>query len=359
MQPITAPAPFDQEQDAPTDQPRRIGRLTRTEIVDYGVALAAAVHLLLLIRLLLDWDDMLGSVVAAWVAFVAFHYLLTRAGRTPEAAIDRLVTTTMWSIGIAVVAVLGWMVTFVVLKGAGQISWTFLTTDFRTVGPTDEGGGVFHGIVGTVQQVGLAMLVVVPIGTLTAVYLNELDGRLAKPIRFFVDALSGLPSILAGLLVITIIGFPQQGWKGAVALAVLTVPIMTRTAEEVLRTVPDSLREASLALGAPQWRVVLRVVLPTARDGLLTATILAVARAAGETAPVLLTTGASRQTNWNPFDGTQTSLPLLILEKIRLPDQREIDRGWGAALVVLVIVLLLFTAARFTAARSARRLGRK
>ncbi len=341
------------------DVPRRVGRIGGDQIVDYVVAVLVGVHLVLLLRFLLDWDDTLGSAILAWAVFVTFHYMLTRERSSPEAATDSFVTTSMWSIGFVVCAVLGWMVTFLVLKGYRQLSWTFLTSDLRTVGALDEGGGVFHGIVATLEQVGLAVLLVVPIGILTAIYLNEIGGRMTLLIRFFVDSLAGLPSILAGLLIITIIGFPYAGWKGSVALAVLTLPIMTRTSEEILKTVPDSLREASLALGAPQWKVVMRVVLPTARDGLLTAAILVVARAAGETAPILLTTGYSGATNWNPFNGTQMGLPYVVYDLIKKPNQTQIDRAWGGALVLLMLVLLLFIAARVTAARSARRLGRR
>jgi phosphate transport system permease protein len=341
------------------DQPRPVGRLRGDQVVDFAVAAAAGVHVVLLLRVLLDWDDLLGSALLAWVATLLFHYLLTRARETHEVAVDGLVTTTMWSIGFAVCGMLGWMVTFVFVKGFRQLSWTFLTSDLRTVGAADEGGGVFHGIVGTLMQVGLAVILVVPIGILTAVYLNEIGGRLTMLIRFFVDSLAGLPSILAGLLIITIFGFPQVGWKGSVALAVLTLPIMTRTSEEILKTVPDALREASLALGAPQWKVVLRVVLPTARDGLLTAAILVVARAAGETAAILLTTGFAGATNWNPFSGTQMGLPYVVFDLIKKPNQTQINRAWGGALVLLMLVLVLFVAARFTAARSARRLGRR
>lgn len=347
------------EVDAPADVPRRTRSIMREDVVDDLAAAAGAVHLVVLLRILLNWDDLFGSVVLAWVLFVAFAFALTRARSTPETAVDRTITTVMWSIGAAVIGVLGWMVTFVVLKGWRQLSWSFVTSDLKTVGALDPGGGVKHGIVGTLEQVGLAVLIVVPIGVLTAVYLNEIGGRLSKPIRFFVDSLAGMPSILAGLMVITILRYPQVGWKGSIALSVLTLPIMTRTSEEILKTVPDALREASLALGAPQWKVVARVVLPTARDGLLTAAILVVARAAGETAPVLLTTGWSGATNWNPFQGNQIALSYLVYDLIRKPNETQIARAWGGALVLLIMVLVLFVLARLFAARARRRLGRK
>jgi phosphate transport system permease protein len=350
---------LDDRPEPVDDRPRSLHRVRRESLVDDVVAALAGLHVVLLLRVLLDWDDLLGSVLLVWLGYVGFAFLLARARDTTDVAVDRLVTTAMWSTGLAVVGVLGWMTSFVVLKGWRRLSWEFVTSDLGTVGALDEGGGVAHGIVGTAEQVGLAVLVVVPIGILTAVYLNEIGGHLARPIRFFVDSLAGLPSVLAGLLVITIVGFPQAGYKGSIALAVLTLPIMTRTSEEILKTVPDGLREASLALGAPQWKVVSRVVLPTARDGLLTAAILVVARAAGETAPVVLTAGYSASTNWNPFNGTQATLPTVVFDLIRKPNQAQIDRAWGGALVLLLFVLLLFVLARITASRANRRLGRK
>jgi phosphate transport system permease protein len=160
-------------------------------------------------------------------------------------------------------------------------------------------------------------------------------------------------------LVITILPGSYAGYKASIALAILALPIVTRTSEEVLRTVPDGLREASLALGAPQWRVVGRVVLPTARAGLVTAMLLAVARMVGETAPVLLTAFVSSSTNANPFSGTQASLPTFVWDLIRVPDKIQNERGWAGALLLLVIVLSLFAAARFALARSERKLGRR
>ena len=222
----------------------------------------------------------------------------------------------------------------------------------------DAGGGAYHALVGTLEQVALATVVVVPVAVLTAVYLHEIRGRMSLVIRFIVDALSGLPSIVAGLLVITI--FPgYAGYKASIALAILALPIVTRTSEEVLRTVPDGLREASLALGAPQWRVVSRVVLPTARAGLVTAFLLAVARMVGETAPVLLTAFLASSTNKNPFSGNQASLPTFIYDLIRVPDQVQNDRAWAGALLLLIIVLVFFAAARLALARSEKKLGRR
>jgi phosphate transport system permease protein len=253
------------------------------------------------------------------------------------------------------------LVAYVFAKGLPQLNWDFFTEDMSSVSALDEGGGVYHALIGTVQQVGLATLAAVPAAILTAIYLHEIKGRAAPVIRFFVDAMSGLPSIVAGLLVYTIwiLRFDNgySGMAAAAALTILMLPTVTRTAEEILRTIPDTLREASLALGAPQWRVVLRVVLPTASSGLITAAILGVARAVGETAPLLLTANYTASTNTNPFSGAQASLPMFVYQLVKQPNQTQIDRAWGGALVLLIIVLVLFVLARFIGGRGQRKRG--
>jgi phosphate transport system permease protein len=338
---------------------RKVRGLIPEEWVEYAIALVGGVHLALLLRFLLDWDDLLGTALVALGSFVLFHFVIVRERSTPEVATDKAVTTLMWTIGAGIVVILGWMVAYVAIQGAKEISLSFFREDLSTVGALDAGGGAYHAIIGTFQQVGMATVVVVPIAILTAVYLHEIQGRMSTVIRFIVDALSGLPSIVAGLLIYTIIPGGYAGYKASLALFILALPIVTRTAEEVLRTVPDGLREASLALGAPQWRVVMKVVLPTARAGLVTAVLLAVARITGETAPVLLTALGSANTNYNPFDGPQASLPLFVWDLIRVPDKLQNDRAWAGALILLILVLIAFVAARFTLARSERKLGRR
>jgi phosphate transport system permease protein len=332
--------------------------LRRDEWAEYAVALASGVHLAVLLRFLLDWNDLLGTALIAMLTFIAVHYLLVAARASPEVAIDKTITTVMWSVGAIILAVLGWMVIYVTVKGARQLSWSFFTQDLGETSALQKGGGLKHALIGSVEQVGLATFAVVPVAVLTAVYLNELKGRMAGVIRFIIDSLAGIPSIVAGLLIFTL--WPgYAGIKASAALLILALPIVTRTAEEVLRTVPDGLREASLALGAPQWRVVVKVVLPTAKAGLVTATLLAVARMVGETAPVTLTAGSSSNVNLNPLSGAQSSLPTFVWDLVRQPNQRQIDRAWGGALVLLIVVLLAFAAARFTLARSERKLGRR
>lgn len=239
----------------------------------------------------------------------------------------------------------------------------FFTQTLETFGPLDtaEGGGALHSIVGTLQQVGLATVTSVPVAVLTAVYLNEIGGRMAPFLRFIVDAMSGLPSIVAGLFVFSVWvvryhkGF--SGVAGSAALFMLMLPTVTRTAEEILRTIPGSLREAALAVGAPEWRMILRVVLPTARNGLITGAILGVARAVGETAPVLLTAVGNPAMNSNPWLAPQDDLPLFVYNAIKAPLPAVVEQAWAGALVLVVLVLVLFTAARVVG--SARRPGQR
>lgn len=351
------PPPAD---DGPVQRQRKVRGLTRDEWTEYAVAFAAGIHLAVLLRFLLDWDDLLGTSLVALVTFVGIHYAIVRGRSTPEVAIDKTVTTVMWTVGILLVSVLVWMVVFVAVKGAKTLRPGFLTEDLELYGPLQPGGGALHAIVGTAEQVGIATLFVVPISILTAVYLHEIKGRMSGVIRFVVDALSGMPSIVAGLLIFTV--WPIDGFSGiqaSAALMILAIPIVTRGAEEVLRTVSDGLRESSLALGAPQWRVVLFVVLPTAQAGLLTVTLLSIARMVGETAPVLLTAFGTSSINANPFNGPQASLAWFVYDLIRVPNELQNDRAWAGALLLLLIVLVVFVAARFALARSERRLGRR
>jgi phosphate transport system permease protein len=340
------------------DRPLRQRSLTIVEWREYAVSALVGTHLALLLRTLFDWDDLLGSAIVAYLGFFLVLYVIVSARSRRDLAIDCLMTTAVWTAGFTVVSLLGWAMVFVIVKGLPLLRPAFLTNDLSTVGALDKGGGVLHSIVGTAEQVGIATVVVVPVSILTAVYLNEIKGRFAPIVRFFTDALSGLPSIVCGLLVLTITG-QFRGLHAGYALMILAIPIVTRASEEILRTIGDPLREAGLALGAPQWRVVGRIVLPTARAGLLTAVILGVARMVGETAPVLLTASTATTTNWNPLGGVQASLSTTIWDLSRQPNKTQIARAWAAALVLMLLVLILFAVARYISARGQKKLGRR
>lgn len=238
-----------------------------------------------------------------------------------------------------------------------------------TTGPADglDQGGVFHSIVGTLQQVAIAIVISVPLGVMTAVYLNEVGGRssrLARIVRIFVDAMSGLPSIVAGLFIYAVwilrFGNGFSGFAAAMSLAVLMLPTITRTSEEMLRLIPDGLREASLAVGGTEWKTTFRVVLPTARTGIVTAVILGTARAIGETAPVLLTAFGASVLNANPLDGPQDNLPLFVYSNVRSSQDPAVARAWTAAMILIFLVLGLFILARIVGgARGSARRGHR
>jgi phosphate transport system permease protein len=350
------PAPA--EEGPESDVPRQRRAIGVDDLVEFGVAAVTAAGVAELLRVFLHMQSTLGFVFWWYAAFVVFYYLLTRDRSDSESGLDRVVTVVVWSAAVAVAGVLTWMVIFVFAKGIGRLTWAFLTHDMRKTGPLSPGGGVYHAIWGTFLQVGIAALIVVPVGIMTAVYLHEVNGRMAAPIRFVVDAMAGLPSIVAGLFVFTIF-VSSHGYSGAAAaaaLAVLMLPTMTRTAEEILRTVPNGLREGALALGAPQWRLVQRVVLPTALAGLMTAALLAIARAVGETAPMLLTAFGADNTNKNVAKGPQDDLPLYVWKLIREPYATQWQRAWTGALILVLMIFIVFTAARMIAARGQKRL---
>lgn len=343
---------------ATDERPTRRRRDTETARTAAAAALPA-LALAGVLRLLFDWHGLMSSAVWAAVLFLVATYALVREQAGEEAAADRTVTVVVWTAAGVIAAALVWMLAFLVARGARVLRPSFFTQDMATVGPLDPGGGALHAMIGTLEQVGIATAVVVPIAVLTAVYLHELKGRMAGVIRFVVDAMSGLPSIVAGLLVFTVwvLHHGFSGLAGSAALAVLMLPTVTRASEEILRTIPDSLREASIALGAPEWRVVLRVVLPTALSGLVTGVILGVARAVGETAPMLLTALGSDRVNTSPVHGPQADLPTFVWKLVLLPNKTQQARGFGGALVLVGLVLVLFLAARLVAARSQRMLG--
>jgi phosphate transport system permease protein len=316
----------------------------------------------ILLHEILGWRGVLGTVLWWYVFFMVAYFLLQRRSASREVAVDRTVTILIWTASAAVVAVLAWMIAFVAVRGLQRLGASFFTQDMTKAGPLNPGGGVRAAIIGSAEQVGLAVIVVVPLAVLTAIYLNEIQGRLASLVRFVVNALAGLPSIVAGLIVYTVWvdnGHGFSGVAGSAALVILMLPTVTRTSEEVLRTIPDPLREASLALGAPHWRVVTRIVVPTALAGLMTAVILGTALGAGETAPLLLTTSYATNTVTNPFHGPQASLPFFIKTYVLEPNSVQNQRGFTAALVLLILILALFVLARYVGTRSARRLGRR
>jgi len=248
---------------------------------------------------------------------------------------------------------------YLLIKGLSAWSWDFFTTDptGNTFFKNSSIGGIKSAILGTIEIVALASVISVPIGIGVAVWLVEYgrDSRFAQTVRFFVDVLTGVPSIVFGLFVyIALIigtGTSYAAWKGSIALALLMLPVVVRASEVVLLLVPSGLRESALALGAPRWRVIWRIVLPTALPGMVTGVLLAVARAAGETAPLLFTAAATLKTSYD-LGGFMNSLPVQIYSDVTSPTTAVVNRAWGAALTLVTMILLLNVIARTIARRS-------
>lgn len=275
-------------------------------------------------------------------------------------------------------AVATWLVTLAFVVALAPLAWllyTVLARGYRAilrgdwwrnslkgVLPEEFAGGVYHAIYGTLVQGLVCALIAVPVGVLTAVYLVEYGGRgrLARVTTFMVDMLSGVPSIVAALFVfavwISTLGFSQSALAVSLALVLLMLPVVVRSSEEMLRLVPDELREASYALGVPKWKTIVRIVLPTALSGMVTGVMLALARVMGETAPVLVLVGYSRSINYDVFDGNMASLPLLIYTELTNPEAAGVQRVWGAALTLIIVILffnlLASVISRFSAVKS-------
>jgi phosphate transport system permease protein len=271
---------------------------------------------------------------------------------------NRTATALMVLSFVLVIIPLGFVLFTVIAKGASAISWSFLTGSIPpNVAPADE-GGIGPAVVGTIEITALATVMAVPLGVLGAVYLNEYGGRnwLSALIGFMSDVMTGVPSIIMGLFIFSIwvLHFGYSGLAGALALGCLMLPIVIRSTYEMLRLVPNSLREGSYALGATKSRVTMTVVLPAAIGGIVSGALLAVARAAGETAPLLFTILTVTTVNRNVFSGPNTSLPSLIFVNASSPYVGAQARGWGAALTLIAIAFILMVVARLITARFAR-----
>jgi phosphate transport system permease protein len=283
--------------------------------------------------------------------------LTPRPGGLRRRVVNRVVTVLLALSVVLALLPLASVLYFTVAKGLARFGGYFLQHSMRGVGPVDATGGAYHAIIGTLEQVGIATLIAVPLGLLAAVYTVEYGrGRLASSIRFFTDVMTGVPSIVAGLFVyafwVLALGRGFSGFAAALALTILMLPTVVRATEEMLKLVPDSLREAALALGVPRWRTILSIVLPTASAGIITGVMLAVARVAGETAPLLLTALNFDSINVNPFAGQQAALPTFIFSQAGVPQQVALDRAWAGALTLVLLILVLSLVARAIARRS-------
>jgi phosphate transport system permease protein len=324
----------------------------------------AAVLITLLLWATTGFAGTAGFVVFAILLFAVLQTAVSFGVEGRRQAVNRLFTTLVTIAFLLAAAPLVLITWYTVKEGAGALSWTFLTHSMFRIDPSGPGGGIYHAIVGTLVQTLLATVIAAPLGVLAAVYLVEYGARrrFARAVSFFVDVMTGVPSIVAGLFIyafwILVLGFQKSGFAGSLALLILMLPVIIRSSEEMLKLVPNDLREASYALGVPKWRTVLRVVLPTALGGIVTGIMLGVARIMGETAPLLLLVGINQRIEFNPFAGTaeqvpQESLPTFIFEQFQLAvgntQAEPFKRAWGAALVLIIIIGLLSALARLLA----------
>ncbi|MEC3979211.1 phosphate ABC transporter permease PstA [Amycolatopsis sp. H20-H5] len=350
---------------------RRPAATTREDrLVSLGCAVSATLLTWFVLHLLLTSPGRLADLVVAYALYLAMHYLVTRDRLGKLAATDRLVSTVVVTGALGLLVPLLFLLGYIVVKGAPYLRWAFFTHDMSSVAPsapaTDTGG--LHAIVGTLEQTALTLVFVVPLGLLTAVFLNETRSRFRRPVRVMVDAMSGLPSIVAGLFIYAALIIPgiqsgvglfsYNGFMATLALTMVMLPTVTRTVDVVLRLVPDGLREASLALGASRARTVWSVVLPTARTGVTTAVILGIARVAGETAPLLFTSFGALGMNADPFSDPQESIPLFVYRYVKEPLENVQQRGYVGALVLILLIFSLFAIARIVGRDRSKRKSR-
>ncbi len=295
-----------------------------------------------------------GTIALGAVIYSAAIYVTSRVVEGPRQAADRLTTAVVTTFFLLAMVPLASLLTTVVRQGAARFDAEFFTYSMR--GIVGEGGGVYHAIMGTLIITAIATVVSVPIGILAAIYLVEYGNknRLSRALTFFVDVMTGIPSIVAGLFAISLFTLfmgagARAGIIGAAALSVLMIPVVVRNTEEMLRIVPNELREASYALGVPKWLTIVKVVLRTAVAGIATGVTIGIARVIGETAPLLVTVGITTGTNLNPFDGRMATLPVFAYYSYAnpgVPPGPFTDRAWTAALVLMVIVMTLNLLAR-------------
>jgi len=365
---ITTAAP-----QAPAPIVREHARLTSGHLptwAPWGILAASAVFTGLLFGILAMADGSEFSI-AGWAVVTALAYLvlITLISSLVEGrrkGVDRLVTGVVavaFAIAMVPLVSVAWTV---LVNGIAGINAEFFTSSMRNV--VGEGGGALHAIVGTLLITLAAAVISIPIGIFTAIYLIEYGAgkRLARGITFLVDVMTGIPSIVAGLFAYALFALIfgpgiRMGIMGSIALAVLMIPVVVRSTEEMLRLVPNELREASYALGVPKWLTIAKVVLPTSLAGITTGVMLSISRVIGETAPLLLTAGVATSMNYNLFEGRMMTLPVFAYSQYMnqgIPAQAYIDRAWAAALVLIVIVMLLNLVARLVAKVFSPKLGR-
>jgi len=322
---------------------------------------------MLLFGRIAPFSGLIGFVIVAYVVFLAAYAVLVSLGDTSEVVRDRVISIVLYTLATLTFAALVFVIAYTLWGGRrALVHLNFFTQDLlkgqAPLAPLTV-GGIKHAIVGTLWMITLSLIITVPLALMAAVYLNEVGGRFARFVRTIVEAMTALPSVVAGLFIfatwILVLGREKSALAASLALSVMMLPIIIRAADVVLRLVPGNLREASAALGAPEWRTVWHVVLPTARSGLATAVILGTARGIGETSPVLLTAGYTAALNTDPVHGPMVSLPLAVFNLVRTGVPSLQVRGFAAAAFLLLLVLALFIVARVIGGRGPGNLSKR
>jgi phosphate transport system permease protein len=346
--------------DAARETRRSLGTIRPSDIAALvGSAISAIALTTLLFFRLLPLSGVLGFIVVAYLLFLAIYTLILSSDETWPTVRDRLASVVVHSLAGIMLAALAFVISYTFWRGKTALAHlNFFTQDMSRTGPLDPltKGGITHAVVGTLWEIGIALAITVPLGIVCAVFLNEIPGRFTRFVRTICEAMTALPSIVAGLFIyatiILSLGVEKSGLAAGLAISVEMLPIIIRASDVVLRLVPGTLREAALGVGASQWRTVWNVVLPTTRSGLTTAVILGTARGIGETSPVLLTAGFTSRFNADPLHGPMNSLPLATFFFVKSPEPNMIARGFGTATVLMALVLLLFITARLIGGRA-------
>jgi phosphate transport system permease protein len=346
----------------PVDGPARRRRVSRGAVLEMLGSALGAVCLVWLAFRIAGISGPLGFAICSVAIFFVIYGIICWRLYGLLTMKDRLATVAIWCGALIAFVPLFGVIGYVCLKGflvvvAGFPGFFYKDFSRYTANAPVTAVGAGAAIVGTIEQVGLSTLFTVPLGVLTATYLVNNRNAFSRIVSNVVDAMTGAPAIIAGLFVYLLWVRPQKemgqtGFAASLALSVMMLPIVTRAAQEVISIVPGSLKEAALALGSPQWRSTLRVILPTARVGLVTAVILGIARIAGETAPVLFTAGGNQNYNWNPFRGRQDDLPFRVYEMIFQPGVNSTRDAWGVAFVLVLVVVTLFAFARLIGSKT-------
>ncbi len=346
---------------------RSVNGIRRSDVLSLVGSFVAAICLTgLLFTQVAPFGGVLGFMVMTYVFFIGLYGVLVSFDEKGTAVRDRIAAAMIHGTAAMLIFGLVVIIGYTLFRGySALVHANFFTQDMSDAGPLDPltVGGIAHAMVGTLIMISIALAIVIPLGITCAIYLNEVPGKFSRFVRTIAEAMSALPSVIAGLFIyatwILILGRDKSGFAASLAISVMMLPIIIRASDVVIRLVPGTLKEASYALGSTQWRTVWHVVLPTTRSGLTTAVILGTARGIGETSPVLLTAGFTAALNTNPFNGPMVSLPLETFQLVQSPQQTLIERGFGCAAALMLLVLVLFVIARIIGGRGPGQLNRR